>query len=653
MPQDDIIFFDIAAVVVMVVTLLSFLMRRLTQRPATRVYFVSLLLVLVTAIACVGGEIYDFFLGPVLLKSNLIPPQCFEAGRSAITMSFYALRSLTAPAYLILIAAVSDTSYRMNNSNLKRFVLWTPMLAAVLFVFTNPFHHLVYYYEGGTSHRGDGILVLYAIAAYYCAFGIGWLIKWKAAFDENEFPILMMLYPFMFIAVYIQYYVPYMRVDMFATAVAMLIISAFIIPPEKFVDTHVKAANLLAYREKCRHAFLTERPICLVYVGVTNLNQLRELTGQEELQDILAGVSQQLASTLARDDDLFYLRNGLFCIVPRNPDAQRALAIATKTHEEGRARALAKPEEARAVRMRSCVVRVPEDADNVETLRAFVRRFPHLVPESCVTTYEELSKRKEFDLEIALTDVVDAAIANRSFEVHYQPILCLQDNRFHSAEALVRLNDPTFGWVPPGLFIPEAEQNGTIVNIGDILIEKICAFLGTVDYERAGLDYVEVNLSVDQCVQPTLPRKLLETMEHYGVEPSRMNLEITETSATYSQQIIERNVRTLAGAGLSFSLDDYGTGYSNIARVLELPFNLVKLDKTLVDGLDDTTKREVVVRTVAMMKAIGKSVLAEGVETQEQVDTLRTMGVDYIQGYLYSKPLPEQEFLAFLEERNR
>ena len=217
----------------------------------------------------------------------------------------------------------------------------------------------------------------------------------------------------------------------------------------------------------------------------------------------------------------------------------------------------------------------------------------------------------------------------------------------------MRLNDPTFGWVPPGLFIPEAEQNGTIVNIGDILIEKICAFLGTVDYERAGLDYVEVNLSVDQCVQPTLPRKLLETMERYGVAPNRMNLEITETSATYSQQIIERNVRTLAGAGLSFSLDDYGTGYSNIARVLELPFNLVKLDKTLVDGLDDTTKREVVVRTVAMMKAIGKSVLAEGVETQEQVDTLRTMGVDYIQGYLYSKPLPEQEFLAFLEERNR
>ena len=652
MPQDDIIYFDIAAVVVMVVALLSFLMRRLTQRSATRVYFAALILVLFTAIACLSGEIYDFLMKP-LLESNRIQPQYFEAGRSALTLIFYALRVFTAPAYLIFIAAVSDTSYRMNNSNLKRFLLWTPMLAAFAFVLTNPFHHLVYYYEGGTSHRGDGILVLYAVAAYYCAFGIGWLIRWKQAFDADEFPLLMMLYPFMFIAVYIQYYVPYMRVDMFATAVAMLIISAFIIPPEKFIDTHVKTANLLAYREKCRHAFLTQRPLCLVYIGITNLGQLRELAGQEELQDIIAEASRQLSNTLAKDDDLYYLRNGLFCIIPRIPDAQRALAIANKTHEEGRARAMAKPEETRSVRMRSCVVRVPEDVDNADTLRTFVRRLPHLVPTSCVTTYEELSKREGFELEIALTDVVDTAIVNRTFEVHYQPILCLKDNRFHSAEALVRLNDPKFGWVSPALFIPEAEQNGTILNIGDILIENICAFLGTLDYERTQLDYVEVNLSIEQCIQPALPQKLLGTMERFGVTPDRINLEITETSGSYSQQIIEKNVRTLARAGLSFSLDDYGTGYSNVARVLDLPFDLVKLDKSLVDGLNDPTKREVVVRTVVMMKAIGKDVLAEGVETREQVDSLRTMGVDYIQGYLYSKPLPEKEFIAFLEEHNQ
>lgn len=670
MPHADIIEFDIAAVFVMAVCLLSFLMRRLTKRPSTRVYYACMVLVLATAIACIGGELYDYFLGPALVDLNLIDPQYFLVGRSALTLLFYALRSLTAPAYLILIATVSDTTYRLNNSTLKRIALWTPMIAAELFVLTNPLHHMVYFYDGGTSHRGPLIVLLYAIAAYYCIYGIAWTIRWREAFDENELPVLMMLYPIIFISVYVQYYFPYLRIDMFATAIAMMMISAFVIPPEKHVDTHVKAANLLAYREKCRHAFLVGRPLCIVYVEMVNLEQIRELRGKDELQDILRQVSERLTGTLSNDDVLYYLRNGLFCIIPRSTDPARALAIAKRTHEEGVARA--REEQARGeglahgglasgglmdrglgggppVMMRTCVVRFPEDASDIETLRRFVKRFSHLVPESTVTSFAELSKRPGFDLEMAVGDAIENAIEKHAFEVHYQPIYCLKDSRFHSAEALVRLRDPRFGWIPPSLFIPEAEQNGTILAIGDILIEKICAFLSEINYSHLQLDYVEVNLSVDQCVQPDMAEKLLGVMDKYGVEHGRMNLEITETSATYSQQAIENNVRKLAHAGLTFSLDDFGTGYSNVSRSLNLPFSLVKIDKSLVDGMNDPDGRSVLADTIAMMKRIGKEVLAEGVETQEQVEILRDMGVDYIQGYLFSKPLPEKEFVAFLE----
>ena len=652
MPYEDIIYFDIAAVVVMVVTLFSFLMRRLTNRLSTRVYFACMILVLFTAIACLGGEIYDYFLGPFLLNANLIDEQYLSNGRSSLTLLYYALRVFTAPAYLILIATVSDTTYRMNNSTFKRIILWVPMIATFVFVLLNPLHHLVYYYEGGISHRGPCILVLYATAAYYSLFGIGWLLRWRSAFDYNEFCILMMLYPFMFIAVYIQYNFPFIRVDMFTTAVSMMLISAFVIPPEKHVNTQMKTANLHAYREKCRRAFLTGRPLCLVYIQMVNIGQLRELAGTDDLQDIITGVSELLSKTLTSDDVLYYLGNGLFCIIPRKADAQRALSVAKKTHEEGRARAKEIPGEAPPIKMRSCVVRTPEDAPDVETLRAFVKRFAHLVPDSCVVTFEELSERPGFKLEMALNDVVETAIENRSFEVYYQPIYCLRDGRFHSAEALVRLNDPTFGWVSPALFIPEAEQNGSIARIGDILIEKICVFLGAVDYEQLQLEYVEVNLSVDQCVQPGLAQKILQVMGSNGVDPRQINFEITESSATYSQQIMDMNISALAEAGLTFSLDDYGTGYSSLTRALEMPFSLVKLDKSLIDGLDDPAMHEVVVHTVTMMKAIGKEVLAEGVESKEQVEALRGLGVDYIQGFYYSTPLSEQDFIRFLEERN-
>lgn len=656
MPQ-DIIYFDIASVVVIAITLLSFLMRRLTNRPATRVYFAAMILVLVTAVVNLGGEIYDAFLGPLLLSTGLVDAQNYEAGRSFLTLLYYAIRVLTAPAYLILIATVSDTTYRMNNSNLKRVLLWTPMLLTIAFVLLNPLHHLVYYYEGGVSHRGPCIAVLYATAIYYALIGIGWLIRWREAFDANEFSTLMMIFPFMFTAVYIQYYYSFIRVDMFTTAVSMMLISAFVVPPEKHVDTHMKAANLFAYREKCRRAFLTGRPLSLVYVGMVNIGQLRELAGQDMLQDIIADVSQRLTGTLANDDVLYYLRDGLFCIIPRRADAQRALEVAREMHEQAKARTESgrlpdgTPQTVPEIRMRSCVVRIPEDAKDPETLQAFVRRFPHLVPDSRVTSFEELSQQPGFGLEMALAGIVDAAIRNRSFEVYYQPIYCMADGRFHSAEALVRLRDPEFGWVPPSLFIPEAEQNGTIVTIGDILLEKVCAFLGTLDYGRTQLEYVEMNLSIEQCIQPDLVPKLLQAMERNGVEPRRVNLEITETSSSYSQQIVESNVRLLAEAGCTLSLDDFGTGYSNIERALSLPFSLIKLDKSLIDGLGDPASREVVARTIAMMKAIGKDVLAEGVETREQVELLGEMGVDYIQGYRFSKALPENEFIRFLEEQ--
>ena len=204
----------------------------------------------------------------------------------------------------------------------------------------------------------------------------------------------------------------------------------------------------------------------------------------------------------------------------------------------------------------------------------------------------------------------------------------------------------------PSLFIPDAEQSGAILDIGDILLDKICAFLARVDFEATGLSYVEVNLSVDQCVRPELAGEVLGLLDAHGVDPARINLEITETSATYSAQAIEENVRVLADAGLTLSLDDYGTGYSNITRTLALPFSLVKIDKSLADGIGDPVTRTVLADTVAMMKSIGKQVLVEGVETADQVEALCAMGVDYVQGYYFARPLPEDAFLAFLRKSN-
>lgn len=652
MASYDTILFDIAAVIIMGVTLLSLLLRHVTKGATNRVYLSCMVLVTITAVTCLLGEVCDLLLMPAIAQAGTAPDYP-PAARDSLTLAYYALRSLTPPMYLVLIATISSTTHRLNSSNVRRFLLWAPMIGSLLVVLANPLHHLVYHYAQGVLEHGPLIWVLYGTAAYYSLVGIAWLIRWRELLSRSEFFTLMAIYLIVFTSFVVEFAFPALHIDMFITSIAMMLLSAFVIRPERRLDSLVGAASLPAYREMCRRAFLSERRLCLVYLEIVNLERLRDLVGKDELQDIVRKVSANLSNQLERDDTLYYLRNGSFCIVPRNPDADHALGIARRAHEEGRAKSMGNEERSRRTEMRTCIVRIPEDVPDNDTLKAFVRRFAHLAPKSCVTTYDELARRDGFDLEMALSDIVARAIEDHSFMVHYQPIWSLEEQRFPSAEALVRLHDPTFGSVPPTMFIPEAEQNGSIDEIGAILLEKICAFLGNVDFEATGLEYLEVNLSAEQCMRPELAGELLELMGKYGVEPKRMNLEVTETASLFSQEAIDANVRELSAAGVAFSLDDYGTGYSNATRMLNLPFSLVKLDKSFIDNLGDPAVHAMLASTIALLKSIGKRVLAEGVETREQADALAEMGVDYIQGYYYAKPMPQDEFLAFLEERNR
>ena len=611
-----------------------------------------MILVTLTSVVALAGELYDSFIWPVVTQYGTEITATSRVARGSFAVLYYALRSFMAPAYLVLIATISDTTHRLNDNNVVRVLLWAPMIAVFLFIVTNPIHELIFTFEGGMVQRRVFLQVLYAEAGYYSIIGIYWLFRWRMLFSSNEFATLIMLYPIMMAVTVIQYYVQGLRLEMFVTSIAMMLISAFVIHPETRRDPTVGAASLNSYREMSTRAFITGRRLCLVYIEIVNLEKLRELSGRVELQGVIRGVAGNLSSSLERDDVLYYLHNGAFCISSRNLDPEHALAIANKMHERGKAAA-----ERRNIpstpELRSCVVRIPEDIADPMTLKNFGKSFSRLVPISTVTTYESLSDTRDFDLQMALSDITARAIRDRSFEVYYQPIYCLEDGRFHSAEALVRLNDPEFGRVPPSLFIPEAEQSGTIIEIGAILLEKICAFLASVDYDATGLEYVEVNLSVEQCIRPEMAAELLELMKVHGVDPARVNIEITETSASYSQEAIEKNMLVLANKGITLSLDDFGTGYSNVTRMLSLSFMLVKMDKSFTDNLHDETTRTVLADNVATMKAIGKSVLVEGIETREQAETLREMGVDYIQGYYYAPPMPEGDFIEFLLETQR
>ena len=237
-------------------------------------------------------------------------------------------------------------------------------------------------------------------------------------------------------------------------------------------------------------------------------------------------------------------------------------------------------------------------------------------------------------------------------QVYYQPIYSVRAGEYVSAEALVRLFDEDDRFISPDLFIPISERNGLILELGMIVFEQVCQFMKEQSLLEKGIRYVEVNLSVVQCMQEDLHQELMAVMQKYDIPPEAINLEITETAAVNSEKTLLSNMEALIAEGVTFSLDDYGSGYSNLSYVVGLPVDIVKLDKTLIWSSFESQKADVAMQfAISMIKSLGMSVLAEGVENVQQYRRMESLGVDYIQGYLFSRPLPKDEFVRVISQK--
>ena len=191
-------------------------------------------------------------------------------------------------------------------------------------------------------------------------------------------------------------------------------------------------------------------------------------------------------------------------------------------------------------------------------------------------------------------------------------------------------------------------------SIGLNIFEMVCSFMKFNELEKQGLRYIEVNLSVVQCMQSDLREQLTSLMAKHQIRPEQICLEITETVAINTPEVVRVLFHELDQKSMSFALDDFGNGYSNVNYILELPFHYVKLDKSIIWGYFKGESGKITLEsTIAMMKSLNIELIAEGVETKEQADTLIALGVDYLQGYYYSKPIPSEEFSTFIKKNNK
>lgn len=257
--------------------------------------------------------------------------------------------------------------------------------------------------------------------------------------------------------------------------------------------------------------------------------------------------------------------------------------------------------------------------------------------------------RKDLMMHRQIAENAEKALQEHQFEVYYQPKFDLHLGRTSGAEALIRWIHPELGFMNPGVFISQFEKNGFIRELDLYVWEEACKMLKTWKEEKKRLIPISVNASRRDFDDEEFAQKVIEIVDRYGLDHSYFHIEITESAYSDNPEKIVKIVNHFHENGFVVELDDFGSGYSSMTALSDLELDIMKLDMSIIQNDDPTSDKNILEFSMHLAKMMRLQTVAEGVETEEQVERITSLGGDYIQGYYYSKPLPRQQFEDYLE----
>ncbi|MCW6051748.1 EAL domain-containing response regulator [Lyngbya sp. CCAP 1446/10] len=261
----------------------------------------------------------------------------------------------------------------------------------------------------------------------------------------------------------------------------------------------------------------------------------------------------------------------------------------------------------------------------------------------------ELLQEAADKLDQIKTSLCDA-LEREEFQVYYQPQVNVQTGKIMSAEALVRWLHPEKGLISPAEFIPDAEETGFIIQLGEWVLQTACRQIQVWQNAGFSLQQVAVNLSPRQFHQPELSSRVAEILADIGLAPSSLELELTESLMVEDAESAIATLQQLKDLGVSISIDDFGTGYSSLSYLTQYPFDVLKIDRCFISNITDgSTNAAIVKAIIEMAHSLCLEVIAEGVETEAEKDFLWRYECDAMQGYLFSPPVPAADFEKLLE----
>ena len=628
----------VALCVVLVVTIEFFQYRRV--KLLSTELFEGFLGLSIFCIVCDIGCIYVSF-----------HPQYFSILINRIIHQFF-FASLSLVAFYVFIYIDLRGRKVKNYSTLELLLRAIPLIIAILGILFGDINYSVSV-KGAYSY-GTLVNIVYIMSATYCVMAIAVLayaVKNRHLVVKYDF--IFCFAAWLFIAIY-QYLVP--TASLISLAIALIVMFVYISFENSKENEDKDIHSLLsrnAFEMVIDELFGENKNFYVICFSMQNTTSLRSTYSLSTCLDCIAKSVKSIPDFSNRN--IFRISEFSFGFILFSKDELTDWSARYKVSDK----ALLIEDSSIQPTYIVSAVECPTSADNAESLFSLISfcqsHYEAQNDHSVLIVDKEIADKRNYILSVER--LIQRAVDEDGFYVVYQPIINTKTNRCESAEALVRLKDTkSFGFISPEVFIPVAERRGLISMIGDQVFSKVCQFIKDNEVEKLGLKYIEVNLSGIQIADPSIPFRLHQTVKSYGLDPKMINLEVTETALVRSGKVALDNMEKLKSFGYKFSMDDFGTGYSNLSQVAAVKYDLVKMDKSLIWPAfepNNEQARTIMIACIKMFHTLGISVVAEGVETSEQAEVLAANGVEFLQGYHYSKPVKEDKFLEFVQEFNK
>ncbi|MDQ6826463.1 MAG: EAL domain-containing protein [Candidatus Eremiobacteraeota bacterium] len=379
----------------------------------------------------------------------------------------------------------------------------------------------------------------------------------------------------------------------------------------------------------------------VLFIDLDEFKSINDSLGHWAGDEALIAVANRLKGVVGRAHIVARMGGDEFAVLLRNMESLRAVDEVIERIQH----ALRQP-----LTIRGCVL-FTTGSIGIAIVRPFYERIENIMRDADTAMYHAKTlgrAQKAYFNErmhthasrrFTLSTALQLAVERRQFSLAYQPIVAISSRRIVALEALVRWEHPTDGLIMPGEFIPLAEEVGLIVPIGRHVIETACAQLAQWREIDSSLS-MNINLAVQEVLQPDLPAFLATVLDHHGLQPSDLTLEITEGSILHSEMYASGVLERLRGLGYRLCIDDFGAGYSSLRYVQQFPFNCLKIDKSFIDGLDGELIGAPIVRMlIELGESYGITVIAEGVQTERQAAALEDLRCGFGQGNYLSSPL--------------